>query len=94
MTGKKKTCFLLLITYHLSLITSFVIVFEAHNVVFAEIVAELHFDECERAVCAVAETMVGLGRNVDVLARLELKLTLAAGHVGDAGDDDPMLAAP
>jgi hypothetical protein len=76
------------------LLLSFVIIFEAHYVVLAEVVAELHFDECERASGAVAEAMVGFGRDVKVLAFFELKLAVAADDIGDAMDDDPMLAAP
>jgi hypothetical protein len=86
--------FFLLVTRHSSLITSFVIVFEPHDVVFAEIVAELNFDERERMICAVAETVNGFGGNVKVFAHLELEFPVAANDRRDAVDNDPVLAAP
>ena len=65
MSSKRKENSLLLTFF------SFVIIFEPHDVVFAEIIAELDFDERQRLVCAVAEAMIGLRRDVYVLALIE-----------------------
>jgi hypothetical protein len=75
-------------------LVSFVVVFETHDVVFAEVVAELHFDERERMVRAVAEPVIRFGRDVQVFAFFELKIALAADDIRRALDDDPVFAAP
>jgi hypothetical protein len=72
---------------------SFIIVFQSDDVILAEIIAELDFDEGEVLVGGVAEAVVGFGWDMDMLARFELELTFAADDVGDALDNDPMLAA-
>jgi hypothetical protein len=82
-----------MLTAHCSL-DSFVVIFETHDVVFAEVVAELHFDEREWAIRAIAEPMIGFGRDVKVLALLQLKLAVAADDIGCARHDDPVLRAP
>jgi hypothetical protein len=69
-----------------------VIVFQSHNIIFAEIVAELYFDERERLVGRVAEAMLSLRGDVDVLARFELQLAVAADDISDALNDDPVFA--
>src|SRR2546426_5637895 len=46
---------------------SLIIVIEADNVVLPEVIAELDFDDSQRCVCAVAEPMISLRRNVNVL---------------------------
>jgi hypothetical protein len=71
-----------------------VIIFETHDVVLAQIVAELDLDERQQLVCAVAEAMIGLWWDVYVLAFIEAQGSISADNVGSAGDDDPVLTAP
>jgi hypothetical protein len=54
----------------------------------------LDFDERERARRRIAEAVVGFGRDVDVLAFIELQLAVAANDVGGSPNNDPVLAAP
>lgn len=68
MAGGKKV----LPIYHASLITPLIIVFQSNYIVFAEIIAELDFDECERVVSRIAETMISFRWDVYVFAFLEL----------------------
>jgi hypothetical protein len=77
----------------LSLVTAFIVIFKPNDVVFAEIRAELDFDERKRSVCAVAEAMVGLWRDVYVFAFAKTQMLFSADDIGCACDDDPVLAA-
>jgi len=78
----------------LPLLDSLVVILEAHDVVFAEIVAKLNFNDGQFDVAAVSQAMIGFGWDVDVLALLQLQLLFATDYVGHAFDYDPMLAAP
>ena len=80
-----------LVTCHLSL--PFKVIFQPDDVVLAEVVAQLDFDERQRTRRRIAEAMICLRRNVDVLAFSKLKLTVAANDISDPLDDNPMLAA-
>jgi hypothetical protein len=53
-------------------VTSFVVIVQPDDVVFAQIVAELDFDEEKRSLSRVAEAMVGFRWNVYVLALMKL----------------------
>jgi hypothetical protein len=81
-----------LVTCHSSL--AFVIVFEPHDIVLAQVIAELNLDEYEGVIRSVAETVIGLWRDVYVFACIESQLTVSADDIGRAGDDDPVFAAP
>jgi hypothetical protein len=72
----------------------FVVIFETNDVVFAQVITELYFDERERLGGAVAQAMISFRGDVYVLSTRELKLTLPAYHVGDSGDHYPVLVAP
>jgi hypothetical protein len=71
-----------------------VVVLQAHDVVFAEVIAELHFDENEQLRAAVADAVFGFDRDVHMLAAREFDFLVAAGHIGHALHHNPMLTAP
>lgn len=90
MTKEKGT-----ITSRLTLSTySLIVIFQPHNVILAEIITKLHFNDRERSIAAVAKTMIRLRRNVYMLALAQLQLFLAAGDVRQALNYYPVLAAP
>ncbi len=55
-----------------SLFNLLVVIFETHNVVLAQIVAKLNFDDGQAAFAVVSQAMIGFGRDVDMLALLKL----------------------
>src|SRR4029079_19730855 len=63
----------------------------AHDVVFAEIVAELHLDHLDETVMVVFKPMPRALRNIDGWRAGEGHDLVADGHGGGAGDDRPML---
>jgi hypothetical protein len=75
------------------LLDSFIVIFQAHYVILAEIVAKLNFDDCQFDVAAVSQAMISFRWDVDVLTLLQSQLAVATDNVGDAFDYDPMLAS-
>ena len=72
---------------------SAVSVLEADDVVLAEIGARLHLDEVERDLAGIFEAVARAERNVGRLVLVQDQLLIALGHLGGAGDDDPVLGA-
>ena len=70
-----------------------VIVSNSDDIVFAEIVAELHLDDRKWLVAAICEAMICGSRDVDVSALTKLQLLISAHDVGGALDDYPMFAS-
>jgi hypothetical protein len=73
---------------------SLIVVFDAHDVVLAQVIAKLNFDDCQTDVAAVSQAMIGFGRDVDVLTLLQLQFTIATDNVSHAFNHDPVFAAP
>src|ERR1700722_20299390 len=68
-------------------------VFKAHDVVFAEIGAGLHFDKVQRDAPRIFQPMARAERNIGRLIFPQEKLLVATGDFGGARDDDPVLGA-
>src|SRR5579883_2676798 len=70
-----------------------VAVFEAYDIVLAEIAARLDLDQVHRDLAGVFEPMQGSKRNIGRLVFGQHHLLVAATDLGGALDDDPMLGA-
>src|ERR1700687_2715690 len=70
-----------------------IIIFQTNNIVFAQIVAELYFNNCQRFRPAVSQPMIGLWGNVDVLTSAELQFLVTTNDVGDALDYYPVFTS-
>src|SRR5262249_24121356 len=68
-------------------------VLEADDVVLAEVAARLHLDDLEVYLAGVGQAVRLAQRDVGALVLAEQDLLVAAGHLGGAGDDDPVLRA-
>ena len=66
-------------------------VFESHDVVFAEIISTLHFNDTYDFVRRVFDTMLGVLGNVKIIAWLVVASLFAAGEPCLSFDDNPML---
>jgi hypothetical protein len=73
---------------------SLIVVSQSHDVVLAQIIAQLNFDKNHFGLAAISQAMIGFGRNVDVLTFFQLQLPITTDHVGHTPYNDPMLAAP
>ncbi len=71
---------------------SLVVVLKTHNVVLAQIVTKLHFDDCQPHIAAVSQTMIGFGRDMNMVALLKLQLAITTDNVSHAFYHDPMFA--
>ena len=65
----------------------------ADNIVFAEIGARLHLDEMQRDLAGIFKPVPGAHGNEGQFILVQRHLLVAFGHLGGAGDDDPMLGA-
>src|ERR687884_157513 len=70
-----------------------VIVLVAGDVIFAEIRTGLHFDEHERLVAGVGDSVSGLRGDDDVLIGTQRNLAVADRCACGAGYNDPVLTA-
>ena len=70
-----------------------VVVGEADDVVFAEIVAELDFDENEGRGAGVVNAVLGFGGDVDDGAGADVDFAVVERDDAFAGDDRPFFAA-
>jgi hypothetical protein len=77
----------------IGLIRSLVVILQTDNIVFAEIITELHLNDRHRFLAAVSQTVISLRWNVDVLAAAKLQFLFAADDISDACDHNPVLAA-
>ena len=77
----------------LNLSPSFVVVFNPDNVVLAEIIAKLNFNEGQQLLAGISQPMVGTWRNEQMLTRRQLRFAIAADDIGDAINNHPMFAA-
>src|SRR5712692_662375 len=77
-----------------SLFDSSVVVFQPHDVILTEIIAKLHFNNFEWTITAIAQTVIGLERDMNVLALAQLQFLRATYDVCYAFDDDPVFLAP
>jgi hypothetical protein len=75
------------------LLISLVVIRETHDVVLAQIVTKLNFDNGQADVATVSQTVIGFGRNVNVLTLSQLQLPVATDNVGHAFNHNPMFAA-
>jgi len=71
-----------------------VIVLETHNVIFAQIIAELNFDDRQYACTAVTDAVISERWDMDVLAFTKPQFVISANNVGHAMDYDPVFAPP
>lgn len=72
---------------------SLIVVFKPDDIVFAQIVAKLDFDNRQRPIRTIAEPVICLWRNMDVLAFMQLYFSVATDDVCGSFNDDPVLAA-
>jgi hypothetical protein len=70
-----------------------VVILEPHDVIFTQIIAKLHLNDGQKCVAAISQPMIGLWRNVDVLALAKLEFPLTADDICNALDHDPMFAS-
>jgi hypothetical protein len=89
MRQAKDKCFA-----RISSLDSLIIIFQPHNVILTQIVTELHFNDCQRLITAVAQPVIGLRWDVDVLAPMQLQLQFATDDIRNACNHDPVLSAP
>src|SRR3546814_3663116 len=68
-------------------------ILEAHDVVLAQVIARLHFDQFEWAIADVFQTMLHPDRDVRGLVGTQHQQVLATGDAGAAIDHHPMLGA-
>jgi hypothetical protein len=76
------------------LFDSSVVVFQSDDVILTEIIAKLHFNNFEWTITAIAQTVICLERDMNVLALTELQFLRATHDVCYAFDYDPVLLAP
>jgi len=69
------------------------VIFEAHDVVFAEVVAALDFDEDESITAGILDAVRGTEGDVNRLAERDDDLSSVECHFGRAANDHPMLGA-
>jgi hypothetical protein len=77
----------------IGLIRSLVVILQTDNIVFSEIITELHLDDRHRFLSAVSQTVISLRWNVDMLAAAKPQLLFAAHDVRDPCNYYPVLAA-
>jgi hypothetical protein len=70
-----------------------VIILKTHDVVFAEIIASLHFDENEICVRGVLNSMCSADRNVDRFTRMNEDLFAVASHFRRSLNYEPVFRA-
>ncbi len=75
------------------LFDSLIVILEPHNVVLAQIVAQLNFDDGQFDVAAVSQAMISFRWDVDVLALFQAQFPVAANNISHAFDYNPMFAA-
>src|SRR5712691_12680681 len=77
-----------------SLFDSLVVVCQPHDVILTKIIAKLHFNNFEWTITAIAQTVICLERDMNVLALTQLQFLRATHDVCYAFDHDPVLLAP
>src|SRR6266849_2029277 len=77
-----------------SLFDSLVVVCQPHDVILTKIVAKLHFNNFEWAITAIAQTVIGFSRDMNVLALTQLQFLRATYDVCYTFDHDPVFFAP
>src|SRR5215813_10755025 len=70
-----------------------IFVFEPHDIILAQIIAALHFDDAQRLRAGVLDAVARLDRNVRRLVRSHVEHVVAARDACLALHDNPMLAA-
>ena len=70
-----------------------VFVFKADDVIFAQVLAGLHFDHDAALFAGVVEPVFLAGGDVGALVGVDGDVMFAVRDVGRAGDDDPVFAA-
>jgi hypothetical protein len=68
-------------------------VFEAHDVVFAQVAARLHLDDLQRHLARVGQAVHLAQRDVGALVLGQQDDLVAVGDLGRAADHDPVLGA-
>src|SRR5262249_39659575 len=68
-------------------------VFEPHNVIFAEIAADLYFDQLERNFAWIAKPVNAPNRNIDRFILMHDSRLATDCHLGGSPNDNPMLSA-
>src|SRR5688572_30182638 len=72
---------------------SFVIVFQPHYIVLAQVVAQLYLYQRKWAAAAVTESMVSLSGDKDVIALFKLRFASPTHHVSDSLNYHPVFTA-
>jgi len=70
------------------------VVVESVNIVLAEVLAVLHFDEYEVSVASVLDPVRHLRRHVDCRSRLHIYLLTVESHDTFAAHNEPVLGSP
>jgi hypothetical protein len=76
------------------LFQSLIVVRKSYDVVLAQVITKLHFDDCQTDIAAVSQSMIGFRWDVNVLTLLQSQFPVAADNISHALDHDPMFTAP
>jgi len=77
-----------------ALFDSLIVIRETNDVVLAQIITKLNFNDCQTDIAAVSQAMIGFGRYVYMLAFLQSQFTVATDDISYTFYHDPMFAAP
>src|SRR3989442_12076325 len=70
-----------------------VIVLETHDVIFAEIITELNFDDFQYICPAVTNAVIGGYRDMNVLALAKPQFVISANNIGNTLNYDPVFVS-
>jgi hypothetical protein len=77
-----------------SVALSLIIILYPNDIVFSEIIAKLYLDQNQRHVGTISQSVIRVGRKMNVATFSQLQFPVTTDNVGDALHYDPVFTAP